>query len=200
MISKYIEAMLLTVCVSLSAACGRENAVYETAVSSETEAGTDGSQDETAGQGSDGAGLPGPQVIFVYVCGAVREPGVYELPAGSRVYEAVAAAGGMTEQADEKSLNQAGVLEDGQQITVYTAEEAATLPVQDGTGTSGGKVNLNTASRDALRTLPGIGEAKADAILAYRDEHGGFKSTEEIQQVEGIKEKVFEKIKDQIEV
>lgn len=58
MISKYIEAMLLTVCVSLSAACGRENAVYETAVSSETEAGTDGSQDETAGQGSDGAGLP----------------------------------------------------------------------------------------------------------------------------------------------
>lgn len=139
-------------------------------------------------------------MIFVYVCGAVREPGVYELPAGSRVYEAVAAAGGMTEQADEKSLNQAGVLEDGQQITVYTAEEAAALPVQDGTGTSGEKVNLNTASRDALMTLPGIGEAKADAILAYRDEHGGFKSTEEIQQVEGIKEKVFEKIKDQIEV
>lgn len=199
MISKYICVMLLTACVSLSAACGKEGTIYETAASSETESGSeygDSSISESAPEEED----PEPQAIFVYVCGAVEKPGVYELPPGSRVYEAIAAAGGMTENADEKRLNQAEILEDGQQVTVWTPEEAAAVPVEGEAETGSGKVNLNTASRETLMTLPGIGEAKADAILSYREEHGGFKNTEEIQQLEGIKEKVFEKIKDQIEV
>ena len=117
MISKYICVMLLTACVSLSAACGKEGTIYETAASSETESGSeygDSSISESAPEEED----PEPQAIFVYVCGAVEKPGVYELPPGSRVYEAIAAAGGMTENADEKRLNQAEILEDGQQVTV----------------------------------------------------------------------------------
>ena len=139
--------------------------------------------------------------VFVYVCGAVMSPGVYELPDGSRVYEAVAAAGGLREDADEKCLNQAELLHDGQQITVYTEDEAAAgLPESlDGTG-SEGKINLNTAGKEQLMTLPGIGETKAEAILDYREKQGNFSDIEEVKNIEGIKEKVFEKIKDLIEV
>lgn len=196
MISKFVCAMLLTAVFSLSAACGRENAVYEIEASS----GAEEELSDASGEPGEEAGETGPQTIFVYVCGAVEKPGVYELPPGSRVYQAIAAAGGMSGDADEKSLNQAELLEDGQQITVWTLEEAAASPAAGGEEEAAGKINLNTASRESLMTLPGIGEAKAEAIMAYREEHGGFKTPEEIQQVEGIKEKVFEKIKDQIEV
>ena len=127
MISKYICVMLLTACVSLSAACGKEGTIYETAASSETESGSeygDSSISESAPEEED----PEPQAIFVYVCGAVEKPGVYELPPGSRVYEAIAAAGGMTENADEKRLNQAEILEDGQQVTVWTRRKRRQFP------------------------------------------------------------------------
>lgn len=159
------------------------------------------------------------QTIFVYVCGEVYAPGVYELPEGSRVYEALAAAGGLTGNAETRSLNQAQVLQDGQQITVYTAEEledgtaaqleqqsSLTVTAADGTstGTTGtgetAKVNLNTATQEELMTLPGIGEAKATAIISYRETNGKFSSIEEIQNISGIKTKAFEKIKDLIEV
>lgn len=154
---------------------------------------------------------------YVYVCGAVNAPGVYELPAGSRVYEAIAMAGGMTGEADGRSLNQAAQVADGQQITVYTREEAeklqkngnsAAMAGQAGesegnlsSGESGkAKVNINTAGREELMTLHGIGAARADAILAYREEHGTFSRIEDIMNVEGIKEKAFAKIRDDIVV
>ena len=154
---------------------------------------------------------------YVYVCGAVNAPGVYELPAGSRVYEAIAMAGGMTGEADGRSLNQASELSDGQQITVYTREEAeklqknsscAGMAGQDagfGGNLSAGefekaKVNINTAGREELMTLHGIGAARADAILAYREQHGAFSRIEDIMNVEGIKEKAFAKIRDDIVV
>ena len=154
---------------------------------------------------------------YVYVCGAVNAPGVYELPAGSRVYEAIAMAGGMTGEADGRSLNQAAQVADGQQITVYTREEAeklqkngnsAAMAGQAGesegnlsSGESGkAKVNINTAGREELITLHGIGVARADAILAYREEHGTFSRIEDIMNVEGIKEKAFAKIRDDIVV
>lgn len=154
-------------------------------------------------------------LICVYVCGAVARPGVYRLPEGSRVYEALQAAGGLSEEADAKSLNQAQLLEDGQQITVLTAEEVKN-GVKTGTGTAGGtsgsgvgggagssgteaaKVNLNTATKEELMTLPGVGEARAEAIIAYRDENGGFKSAEDIMKIEGIKEKSYAKLQDKI--
>ncbi len=154
---------------------------------------------------------------YVYVCGAVNAPGVYELPAGSRVYEAIAMAGGMTGEADGRSLNQAAQVADGQQITVYTREEAeklqkngssAAMAGQDagsGGNLSAGesekaKVNINTAGREELMTLHGIGAARADAILAYREQHGAFSRIEDIMNVEGIKEKAFAKIRDDIVV
>lgn len=142
--------------------------------------------------------------VVVYICGAVASPGVYTLPDGSRMYELIEAAGGLLEDADNRVLNQAEMLQDGQQVVVYTKEEAVDLPVPDsGAGKSasnGEKVNLNTARAEELMTLSGIGEARAQAIIAYREQHGGFQSIEEIMEIEGIKEKLFEKIREQIEI
>lgn len=150
-----------------------------------------------------------PVQIQVYVCGAVKEPGVYKLPAGSRVHEAVAMAGGLLDTADRKALNQARLLADGEQVTVLTVDEVESgltgetmeVPVQNGmTETSRQKVNINTADENALMTIPGIGESRARAIIAYREENGKFESVEEIMKIDGIKEKMFEKIRDSITV
>lgn len=141
-------------------------------------------------------------IIYVQVSGAVNHPGVYELPLGSRVFQALELAGGMTQEAQEKSINQAQTLEDGQMIWVPTAEEAAALPEQqpESLAKDDGKVNLNTATKEELQTLPGIGEAKAQSIVAWREEHGSFTQIEDIMKIEGIKEGVFSKIKDSVKV
>lgn len=141
------------------------------------------------------------QTIFVYVCGQVASPGVYELEADSRLFEAVKAAGGMTRTAADTYLNQAEKLTDGQRVYVPSREEAEendrAVPEQ---GAEDGKVNLNAASKEELMTLNGIGEAKASAIIRYREEHGSFGSTEEIKEIEGIKDGVYNKIKDDIKI
>lgn len=156
----------------------------------------------------------GEAQIQVYICGAVANPGVYTMPEGSRVYEAVAMAGGFLETADLKALNQARILSDCEQVTVLTVEEVqngaaagqgnAGSGSADGNGGSGGsngeKVNINTADEAGLMTIPGIGESRAKAIIAYREENGKFQSVEEIMKIDGIKEKMFEKIKDSITV
>lgn len=152
--------------------------------------------------------------ICVHVCGRVTNPGVYMLSSGSRIYEAVEAAGGLCGDAAGEYLNQASQIEDGQQIYVPSREEAA-QGIAGGQKTGGssmqtaspgameaedGKVNLNTASEEQLMTLSGIGEAKAAAIVRYREEHGGFQKIEELKEVEGIKEGVFNKVKDRIRI
>ncbi len=141
-------------------------------------------------------------IIYVQVSGAVNHPGVYEMPLGSRVFQALELAGGMTQEAQEKSINQAQTLEDGQMIWVPTVEEAAALPEQqpESLAKDDGKVNLNTATKEELQTLPGIGEAKAQSIVAWREEHGSFTQIEDIMKIEGIKEGVFSKIKDSVKV
>ena len=141
--------------------------------------------------------------IYVHVCGKVNQPGVYCLPAGSRLYEAIEAAGGLKEGAAAESLNQAQEAQDGQQIYVPSIEEASGGEASEAgvpAGASDGKMNLNTAAKEQLMTLTGIGEAKAAAIIRYREENGGFRSIEELMEVEGIKEGVFNKIKDQIKI
>ncbi len=141
--------------------------------------------------------------IIVHVCGCVNAPGVYELPEGSRIYEAVEAAGGMGESAAADFLNQAAVVEDGQQIYIPSGEEVsgqAWEPADPAGTADDGKINLNTAGEEELMSLSGIGEAKAAAIIRYRQEKGGFSSIEELMEVDGIKEGVFEKIKDQVKV
>ena len=140
-------------------------------------------------------------------------PGVYELDSGARVYEALEAAGGMKEEAAQEILNQAGKIEDGGRIYVPTKEEAAEGLLEnaadsDGVveGTAGsdnseqGKINMNTAGLEELKTLSGIGDAKAQSIIRYREENGEFQTIEEVMNVEGIKEGVFNKIKDKITV
>lgn len=142
-------------------------------------------------------------LIYVYLCGAVENPAVYGLSEGCRLYEAVEKAGGFREDAATEAVNLASVLEDGQLVRIPTREEAEagiTVPAGAETEAGSGLVNLNRASMEELMTLPGIGETRAQAILDYRNTHGGFQSTEEIMNVSGIKEASFEKIKDRITV
>lgn len=133
--------------------------------------------------------------IFVYVCGAVAREGVYELPAGSRAYEAVEMAGGFREDAATTELNQAQVLEDETRLYVPTLAE-----LEERQKKSDGKVNLNTASKEELMSLPGVGESRAESIVKYREAVGSFQKVEDIMQVSGIKEGLFSKIKEFIKV
>ena len=141
-----------------------------------------------------------PQTIFVYICGAVVSPGVYELPVKARVIDLIKAAGGLTKEADERYINQAAPLEDGQQITVPTKDETAgrDAPENASSAETDSRIDINAADEKTLMTLPGIGEARAAAIVAYRQEHGPFKRPEDIQNISGIKGAVYEKIADRI--
>jgi len=147
--------------------------------------------------------------VFVYVCGAVKEAGVYELILGARVHEALKLAGGMTEEAATDYLNQARKVVDGERIYVPTVEEviAGTVPeVEEGandsstTTDSSNKININTASQEELMRLSGIGEVKAKSIINYREKNGGFEQITDLMKVEGIKEGTFRKIEDDVTV
>lgn len=151
-----------------------------------------------------------PEVCVVYVCGAVMSPGVYNLPEGSRIYEAIEMAGGFADEADSEYLNQAGNLQDGMKLYVPTKEqvEKNEVPTEQGNGDSllpretadDGRVNINTATEGMLCTLPGIGTSKAKSIISYREEHGAYEQIEDIMKVTGIKEGLFQKIRDKITV
>ena len=167
----------------------------------EQEDGESQEQREVAGKEQTGRTDEGK--IWVYVCGQVASPGVYELPEESRIYEAVESAGGILEQGAAESVNLAEKASDGQRIYIPSKEEAAAMPAETpDEGSSGGmndeRVNLNTADKEELMTLTGIGETRAEAILTYREENGSFHSPEDIMNVQGIKEGIYEKIKEQI--
>lgn len=150
-----------------------------------------------------------PEDIFVHICGAVVNPGVYVLSAGSRIFEGIEAAGGFSEDACEDFVNLAQTLQDGQRIVIPTEEEAEAV-VQDSayqeqwlpeeTQSADGRVNINTASEQELSAISGIGAGKAAAIIQYRQENGSFSNVEDIMKVSGIKEGTYEKIKDKITV
>lgn len=166
--------------------------------SAESEGTKNGTGEVQPGREKDGT-------IFVYVCGAVNAPGVYELKADARIYEAIACAGGVREDAAEESVNQAQPVTDGERIYIPTDEEAAQgmaeiVQTDPGSGAADGRVNINTASKEELMTLNGIGESRAESIIRYRESHGAFQSIEELMNVEGIKEGVFHKIQDRITV
>ena len=149
--------------------------------------------------GANGSSSRKTQVLTVYVCGAVADPGVYELPLESRVYEAVRLAGGMTAKAAQTAVNQAELLVDGQMIEIPTEEEMQAHAVAAKEQTDG-RVNINTAGMEELKTLPGIGDSKARSIIAYREKNGAFAAIEDIKKIEGIKDGVFAKLADCIKV
>lgn len=148
------------------------------------------------------------QTCFVYVCGAVKHPGVFELPQNSRVYEAIALAGGFRKNAYEKGINQAAQITDGQMIEVLTVKEQKESGAKtQGQGTDAAnaqsqddRIDINTATAEQLTTLSGIGQAKAENIIAYRESSGGFSSVEDLMKVSGIGEGVYERIKDKVKV
>ena len=158
---------------------------------------------------------PAAQVLYVHMCGAVTKEGVYELPAGSRLTDGIAVAGGFTEEADTSFHNLAAYLQDGQKVYVPTKEEVKDVSVEErlkydafpetGIPTSGQngsvrKVNLNTADVSELMTLSGVGQSKAEAIIQYRMKVGAFSSIEELKNVTGIGDAMFERIKEYITV
>lgn len=135
------------------------------------------------------------ELVPVYVCGAVYEPGVYYLEESALKEDALFAAGGYDLGAAEDYVNLAENIVSGEKIYFPYEDELA-----DGGGLSqdSGKVNINTATKDELMTLPGIGESKAEAIIKYREEHGAFQSIEDITNISGIKEGVYNNIKEYI--
>lgn len=165
--------------------------------------------------------------FYVHICGEVNNPGVYEMEPGSRIFQAVEMAGGLTEEAADQCLNMAQEIGDGMKITVPSREQLGQtgeagakegtagvpgewieFPGGSGKGSGGAaegageekKVNLNTASKEELMALRGIGEARAEDIIRYREEFGPFRTIEEIMNISGIKEAAFRKIKDSITV
>ena len=180
--------------------------------------------DDGVRQDSTGGNAQQSATCFVHIYGAVVNPGVYELPEGSRIYQAVSAAGGFAEEACRDYVNQARQVSDGMKIWIPTEKEALDFPKKSGDGIetvgvqaaeAGGVaagassdvgaagstlVNINTATVEQLRTLNGIGESRANTIIAYREAHGNFAKKEDIMKVTGIKESSYAKIKDQITV
>lgn len=171
-------------------------------------------------------------LLTVHVCGAVRKEGVYSLPAGSRIRDAIDAAGGFSEDADRSYLNLAMKIEDAWQIRVPSKEEAETLRLEQGKSGAGAaapgaapglscasglqgagaakddaaaenreeKINLNTASKEELMKIPGVGETKAQRIIEYREQNGRFEAIEDLMKVPGIKDASFQKMKEYITV
>lgn len=139
------------------------------------------------------------KIIYVHVCGQVKEPGVYQVEEGSRIYDAVQLAGGLTDEAFGEAVNLAKIVTDGEQIRIPDNTEAEQFLIAE-RQTESGLINLNFATKEQLMTLTGIGEARAKDIIAYREEHGGFQTVEEIMKVPGIKEAAFAKIKNDIVV
>lgn len=159
------------------------------------------------------AGENETRLLLVHICGAVAKPGVYELNRDARFFHAVEAAGGFEHDADTEYLNMAQALSDGMKIYVPTKEESAALYEEkyaytdvsslmksESQETADERIDINKASKSELCNLPGIGEAKAQNIVAYREKIGKYHSIEEVMNVEGIKEALFEKIKDSIKV
>ena len=210
MVKKLIFGTLLGVMLLWNlVGCGKETADFIT-----TEDSTDSGLETESESVTDTEMLmpPEPRYIYVYVCGAVMISGVYQMPEGSRVCDVFQRAGGLTKEAAGDYWNQARILQDGEMIYVPTEEEAAERSPEEWAGAassgnthqteSGGnkKVNINTASKEELMTLPGIGESKALAILAYRKEKGRFSSVNDLKDIPGIKEAVFSKIEEYITV
>lgn len=166
---------------------------------------TDGPTPAPAASDTSAAATEEPATLVVDVGGAVANPGVVELEGGARVADAIAAAGGLTADADADALNQAATVSDGEKVYVPREGEAAPFSADAtssggaaGTAAGGGLVNINTATVEELDALPGVGPATAQAIIDERAANGAFTSPEDIMRVSGIGEKKYENLADLI--
>lgn len=148
-------------------------------------------------------------IFYVYICGAIEKPGVYEIEEDTRLYQLIALAGGFLEDAATDSVNQARKMADGEQIKIPTTEEISSGQVieeatnqsatnQAETKISESLININSASEAELCTIIGVGLTRAQSIIVYREANGNFQEIEDIMKVDGIKEGLFDKMKDQI--
>ena len=190
-------SVLAAALVTAGCAGKGEESLEELSVSAESETEEEGAAPQEEQEPA--------ETVYVYVCGAVNAPGVYELKKDARVFEAITLAGGMTAEAAPEAVSQARTVADGEQIYVPTVQEvqmqgSGVEDIVTGNADVSGKININTAGKEELMTLTGIGEAKAQSILDYREEHGKFGSIEDLMLIEGIKEGVFNKIKEDITI
>lgn len=151
--------------------------------------------------------------IYVDISGAVKQPGVYQLPEGSRLFDLLKQAGGLTEDAAIQTVNQAMIIQDQQKIIILTQNQGQSLDTEninnnghleeksdEKSSKEAGKININQADLTQLQQLSGIGEKKAQAIIDYRNENGSFKTIEDLAKVTGIGEKTVEKLRDSITI
>ena len=211
-IEKVKEYKIIVICACLGLALGgffllkpsSQTSVKETNLSAEVAAVSKDSSSEKEVKKEEKDESPEQDLITVDVKGAVKSPGIYDLPVGSRVHDAVQKAGGLTEEADSKSLNLAQKVSDEVLVYVPTkGEEAASQQATSGTTPSTSKekkVNLNKASLEELKQVKGLGGKRAQDIIDHREANGKFKSVDELKKVSGIGAKTIEKLKDYVTV
>lgn len=179
-----------------------------TADSQADESRMSGKQKEVTTQAVTGEIVEEKNTIVVHICGEVKNPGVYRFSETPRVIDVITKAGGFTKKADKDSINQAQPVEDGKQLVISrkssakkkSAKGKSEISKTDETTSKDNRIDLNTATREQLLTLPGIGEAKASQIIQYREENGSFTQIEDIKKISGIKDGVFNQIRDMITV
>lgn len=143
--------------------------------------------------------LPERTTVIVDIKGEIAQPGIYEVDTDSRIHDVIALAGGFSAEADQTHVNLAQKVHDEMMIIVPKVGEDI-MTVGSNTSSGSGKVRVNYATQDEIETLSGIGPSKAQAIIQYRDEHGFFKTVEDLLQISGIGEKTLENIKDDIQI
>ena len=211
-IEKIKEYKIIVICAGLGLALGAffllkpssQTSVKETNLQTEVSAVSKDSSSEKEVKKEEKEESPEQDLITVDVKGAVKSPGIYDLPVGSRVHDAVQKAGGLTDEADSKSLNLAQKISDEALVYVPTkGEEAASQQATSGTSPSTSKdkkVNLNKASLEELKQVKGLGGKRAQDIIDHREANGKFKSVDELKKVSGIGAKTIEKLKDYVTV
>ena len=211
-IEKIKEYKIIVICACLGLALGgfllikpsTQKTVTETNLQAEVATVSKDSSSEKEVKKEEKEESPEQDLITVDVKGAVKSPGIYDLPVGSRVHDAVQKAGGLTEEADSKSLNLAQKVSDEALVYVPTkGEEAASQQTGSGTTPSTSKdkkVNLNKASLEELKQVKGLGGKRAQDIIDHREANGKFKSVDELKKVSGIGAKTIEKLKDYVTV
>lgn len=203
---KWLVCMLLLFCYLCGTGCGKEAVSFGTDdimltdnIESVVEEEQKKEDADRKDNDSEIQGMTQNAKVYVFVCGAVACEGVYELNVDSRVQDALLAAGGFLPEADTDVVNLADIVSDGQKIYFpFEGENTELFRDDEQSETSDGRVNINTATKEQLMELPGIGNAKAESIIRYRESNGNFKDIQDIKNVSGIGDSIFRQIEEWI--